>query len=152
MLSIIFSHGVNLKLQSKNSRVRFLGQTDPESGSNWNEMWVIKCLSDSDSESVWPGFLVGSDPKMRLASRDPFRVKSGPGVFFRVYSTPIPCLVDHDDIVPLMTQRTTQKPFYVGFLYTSLNSDNGCIYRHVTKNCTWYNGFELKHWYPSMFQ
>ena len=78
-------------VHSKNSQVRFdlervpwcqthfwarlmgnLGQTDTKSES--------KCLSHSDSGSVWPGFLVD------LASRDPFRVKSDPEVF-RVYNT-----------------------------------------------------------------
>ena len=63
----------------------------PISGSDWSGICVKltwnqsqKCLSDSDSGSVWPGFLVGSDPKIGLASRDPFQVKSDPGVF-RVY-------------------------------------------------------------------
>ena len=47
-----------------------------------------KCLSDSDSRSVWPGFRVSltwipgrSDPKMGLAHSHTFRVKSNPGVF-----------------------------------------------------------------------
>ena len=59
----------------------------PISGSDWSGIWVKltrnlskKCLSDSDSGSVWPGVLVGSDPKMGLASRDPFRVESDPRV------------------------------------------------------------------------
>ena len=43
-----------------------------------------KCLSDSDSGSVRPGFRVRLTPKWVWAPRTLFRVKSDPGVF-RVY-------------------------------------------------------------------
>ena len=40
-----------------------------------------KCLSDSDSGSVWPGFRVGLTPKWVWPPWTLFRVKSDPGVF-----------------------------------------------------------------------
>ena len=52
-------------------------------GKNYRNL-SPKCLSDSDSGSVWPGFRVGLTPKWVWPPRTLFRVKSDPGVF-RVY-------------------------------------------------------------------
>ena len=76
-------HCYSIVIHSKNSRVRLIWNP----GKNYRNL-SPKCVSDSDSASVWPGFRIGLTPKWVWPHRTLFLVKSDPGVF-RVYDNTI---------------------------------------------------------------
>ena len=57
-----------------------------------------KCLSDSDSGSVWPRFRVGLTPKWVWPPRTLFQVKSDPGVFRVIWQQQ--CILAHFTLHP----------------------------------------------------